>query len=81
MTKFYDDSKLLTISMTDNTTGTSFEADFFEVGNLNYNADLGAYKVDDVEYLADYAKDYANGTNPDFDEAGDCTVSADIEVR
>lgn len=80
MTKFYDDSKLLTISMTDNTTGAAFEADFFEVGNLNYNADLDAYKVDDVEYLADYAKDYANGTNPDFDEAGDCTVSADIEA-
>lgn len=80
MTKFYDDSKLLTISMTDNTTGAAFEADFFEVSGLRYNADLDAYKVDDVEYLADYAKDYANGTNPDFDEAGDCTVSADIEA-
>lgn len=80
MTKFYDDSKLLTISMTDNTTGAAFEADFFEVSNLSYNADLDAYKVDDVEYLADYARDYANGTNPDFDKAGDCTVSADIEA-
>lgn len=80
MTRFYDDSRILSIEMLDNSTGAAFEADFFEVGNLNYNADLDAYKVDDVEYLADYAKDYANGTNPDFDEAGDCTVSADIEA-
>lgn len=80
MTRFYDDSRILSLEMLDNSTGAAFEADFFEVGNLNYNADLDAYKVDDVEYLADYAKDYANGTNPDFDEAGDCTVSADIEA-
>ncbi len=80
MTRFYDDSRILSIEMLDNSTGAAFEADFFEAGNLNYNADLDAYKVDDVEYLADYAKDYANGTNPDFDEAGDCTVSADIEA-
>ena len=80
MTRFYDDSCILSIEMLDNTTGAAFEADFFEVGNLSYNADLDAYKVDDVEYLADYARDYANGTNPDFDEAGDCTVSADIEA-
>lgn len=81
MTRFYDDSCILSIEMLDNSTGAAFEADSFEVGNLNYNADLDAYKVDDVEYLADYARDYANGTNPDFDEAGNCTVSADIEVR
>ena len=81
MTRFYDDSRILSIEMLDNSTGAAFEADFFEVGNLNYNADLDAYKVDDVEYLADYARDYANGTNPDFDEAGNWTVSADIEVR
>lgn len=81
MTKFYDDSHILTISMIDNTTGTSFEADFFEVGSLPYDSGLDAYKVDDVEYLADYARDYANGVNPDFEAAGNCTVSADIEVR
>ena len=80
MTKFYDDSKILTISMTDNTTGASFEADFFEVGGLDYNSDLDAYRVEDVEYLADYARDYANGTNPDFAESGNCTVEAQIEA-
>ena len=52
---------------------------FFEVGGLKYNMDLDAYKVDDVEYLIDYANDYANGTNPDFDGKGDCTVDCSVE--
>ncbi len=42
MTKFYDGSKTLSIEMTDTTNGAHFEADFFEVGGLEYNADLGA---------------------------------------
>jgi len=89
MAKFYDGSKLLSIKMTHTRTGIDFENDFFEVGGLEYNADLGAYKVEDVEYLADYAKSYADGTNGDIDytvdEDGnvvvpDCTVDYDIEV-
>lgn len=79
MTKFYDGSKIASIEMTDVQTGMSFEADFFEVGGLKHNMDLDAYKVDDVEYLIDYATDYANGTNPDFDSKGDCTVSCSVE--
>lgn len=75
--------------MTDNSTGTSFEGDFFEVGSLSYNADLGAYKVDDVEYLADYAQSYADGTNGDIDYTVDgdgnvvapnCTINCSIEA-
>ena len=89
MTKFYDGSKLLSIEMTDTTNGAHFEADFFEAGGLEYNADLDAYKVEDVEYLADYAKSYADGTNSDIDYTVDedgnvvtpnCTVDCDIEV-
>ena len=89
MAKFYDGSKLLSIKMTHTRTGIDFENDFFEVGGLEYNAGLGAYKVEDVEYLADYAKSYADGTNGDIDytvdEDGnvvvpDCTVDYDIEV-
>ena len=89
MAKFYDGSKLLSIKMTHTRTGIDFENDFFEVGGLEYNADLGAYKVEDVEYLADYAKSYADGTNGDIDYTGDedgnvvvpdCTVDYDIEV-
>lgn len=79
MTKFYDNSKIATIKMTDAQTGASFEADFFAVGGLKYNMDLDAYKVDDVDYLIDYATDYANGTNPDFDSKGDCTVDCSVE--
>lgn len=79
MTKFYDDSKIVTIEMTDAQTGTSFEADFFAVCGLKYNMGLDAYKVDDVDYLIDYATDYANGTNPDFNSKGNCTVSYNVE--
>ena len=72
MTKFYDDNnKLLEITMTDDRTGASWEYDFFEVGALPFNAELGAYKVKDVECLADYAKTYADGTNTDIDYSSD----------
>lgn len=40
MTKFYDGDKILSIKMTDTRTGIDFENDFFEVGGLEYNADL-----------------------------------------
>ena len=35
--------------------------DFFEVGGLKYNDDFGAYKVEDIDYLVDRAKDWAFG--------------------
>lgn len=34
MTKFYDDKKILSISMTDDRTGIDFENEFFEIGQL-----------------------------------------------
>ena len=72
MRPFYDDNnKLLEITMTDDCTGASWEYDFFDVGALPFNAELGAYKVKDVEYLADYAKTYADGTNTDIDYSTD----------
>lgn len=67
MTKFYDGKKILTISMKDTNTNIDWENDFFDVGSLFYNSDIDAYKVDDVNYLVDYASDYANGTNTDID--------------
>lgn len=67
MTKFYDNNKMLTISMTDTNTGCDWEYDFFEVGSLVYNEELHAYRVNDVEYLADYAQSYADGTNSDYE--------------
>lgn len=80
MTKFYDGKKILTISMKDTNTNIDWENDFFEVGGLAYNSDLDAYKVDDVDYLVDYATDYANGTNTDIeyehDDNGDIILPA-----
>lgn len=80
MTKFYDGNKMLTITMTDTNTGCDFESDFFNVGCLVYNEELDAYKVDDVEYLADFAESYANGTNTDceydYDEDGNVILPA-----
>lgn len=67
MTKFYDGKKILSISMKDTNTNLDWENDFFDVGSLSYNSDIDAYKVDDVNYLVDYAVDYANGTNTDID--------------
>lgn len=53
--------------MKDTNTNLDWENDFFDVGSLSYNSDIDAYKVDDVNYLVDYAADYANGTNTDID--------------
>lgn len=77
MTKFYDGKKVLEISMIDK-NGSDFSADFFEDGNLPYDEEMSAYKVKDVEYLADYAADYAAGKNPDFDNFGDDTPACEV---
>lgn len=88
MTKFYDGKKILSISMMDDRTGIDFENEFFEIGQLHdYNEELDAFKVEDVDYLIDQAVTYANGTNTDFeyqyDEDGNlldgCSVSYTVE--
>ena len=82
MTKFYDGKKILNITMMDDRTGIDFENEFFEIGQLLYNMELDAYKVDDVDYLIDYAVTYANGTNNDFeyqyDEDGNLLDSSSV---
>ena len=53
-----------------------FSADFFEAGGLEYNADLEAYMVPDVDYCVDYANDWKTGAGdfcddkPDADKDG-----------
>ena len=37
-----------------------FSCDFYEVGSLPYNEEIGAYVVDDVEYLIEQANDWLN---------------------
>ena len=78
MTKFYDENKTIGIEMLDENTGCSWENDFFEVGQLPYNEELSAYRVEDVDYLVDYATSYADGTNGDIeypvDDDGNVTL-------
>lgn len=68
MTKFYDSKRVLDITMRAE-SGEDFSSDFFEdaVNRKNYNEDLDAFRVDDVDYLVDYAKSYLDGTNRDID--------------
>lgn len=69
MTKFYDGSKILEITLKSPKTGEDFSRDFFADActGKNYNEDLDAFRVDDVEYLVDYAKSYLEGSNSDVD--------------
>ena len=71
MTKFYDGSKILEITLKSLKTGEDFSRDFFEDActGKNYNEDLDAFRVDDVDYLVDYAKSYLDydPENPDYD--------------
>lgn len=67
MTRFVDKTnRTVVITMIDNNTGIAFENDFFEIGTLEHDED-GAYIVDDIVYLIQYACSYAEGTNPDID--------------
>lgn len=47
-------------------SGEDFAAEWLDAGCLPRNED-GAYLVDDIDYIIDYANDAINGCNPDFD--------------
>lgn len=68
MTRFYDKYNVLDITMNDSKTNEDFSADFFEdaTNATNYDEALKAYRVEDVDYLVDYADSYIAGTNTDF---------------
>lgn len=46
-------------------SGVDFSEDWLDAGSLSRDAD-GAYLVDSVDYIIDYANDAINGCNPDF---------------
>lgn len=46
--------------------GVDFAEDWLNAGSLPRDAD-GAYLVDDIDYVIDYANDAINGRNPDID--------------
>lgn len=47
-------------------SGVDFAGDWLDAGSLSRDAD-GAYLVDDIDYVIDYANDAINGCNPDFE--------------
>nr|DAF69202.1 MAG TPA: hypothetical protein [Caudoviricetes sp.] len=55
------------VHLYDNVTGIDFVEDYLNAGTLKRDAD-GAYLVDDVYYIDDYATDACNGCNPDFED-------------
>lgn len=45
-------------------SGVDFALDWLNAGSLSRDAD-GAYLVDSIDYIIDYAADAINGCNPD----------------
>ena len=55
--------------------GVDFAEEWLNAGSLSRDAD-GAYLVDSVDYIIDYATDAINGCNPDFE----AKIDADLWV-
>lgn len=47
-------------------SGVDWAEDWLNAGSLSRDAD-GAYLVNDIDYVIDYANDAINGCNPDFE--------------
>lgn len=47
-------------------SGVDWAEDWLDAGRLPRDED-GAYLVNDIDYIIDYATDAINGCNPDFD--------------
>lgn len=47
-------------------SGVDFAEDWLNAGSLSRDAD-GAYLVESIDYIIDYAYDAINGCNPDID--------------
>lgn len=47
-------------------SGVDFADDWLNAGSLSRDVD-GAYLVDDIDYVIDYANDAINGCNPDLE--------------
>lgn len=55
--------------------GVDFAEDWLNAGSLSRDAD-GAYLVDDIDYIIDYATDAVNGCNADIEGK----IDADLVV-
>lgn len=54
-------------------TGVDFAEDWLNAGSLSRDAD-GAYLVDDIDYVIDYANAAINGCNPDLESKLDADL-------
>lgn len=54
-------------------TGLDFAEDWLNAGSLPRDED-GAYLVNDIDYIIDYATDAINGCNPDLDDKLDANL-------
>lgn len=54
-------------------SGVDFAEDWLNAGSLSRDVD-GAYLVDSIDYIIDYATDAVNGCNPDFDGKLDADI-------
>lgn len=54
-------------------SGVDFSFDWLNAGCLPRDAD-GAYLVQSIDYIIDYATDAVNGCNPDFDGKLDADI-------
>lgn len=54
-------------------SGVDFAEDWLNAGTLSRDAD-GAYLVNSIDYIIDYAADAINGCNPDFESKLDAEL-------
>ena len=54
-------------------SGVDFAEDWLNAGSLSRDAD-GAYLVQSIDYIIDYATDAINGCNPDFEGKIDAEI-------
>lgn len=54
-------------------SGVDFAEDWLDAGSLSRDVD-GAYLVDSIDYIIDYAADAVNGCNPDFEGKIDAEI-------
>lgn len=54
-------------------SSVDFAEDWLDAGSLSRDVD-GAYLVDSIDYIIDYATDAVNGCNPDFEGKIDAEI-------
>lgn len=54
-------------------SGVDFTEDWLDAGSLSRDVD-GAYLVNSIDYIIDYATDAINGCNPDFEGKIDAEI-------